>query len=189
MKKFAGVLLVLAVQALTGCGGASSPSTPSAPSTPSVPSTPAVPAPVPLPRTFHVSFSADPACTALPAVARTRTYIATLGGSGAPYLIDLFGATFGGDGSYVWHTIYATFADRDASLYFQDPPIWDQVTASEYVVIYGERAAGSIGELPVTLPFPGFVTYCAAVERDPYPECAVPEIVCKSNNHTLTITR
>lgn len=187
MTRLAGVLLVGLVLGLGGCGGPSSPSAPSAPSTPSTPSP--VPLAVPLPGTFHISFSADAACTTLPAVVRTRTYSATIGGTGLPYLIDLGDATFGGDGSYLWHTIYATFVEGAVHLYFQDPPIWEQLTANEYVVIYGIEAVGSVGELPATLSFSGTFTFCAGADPDRYPECDVPEIVCRSNNHTLTITR
>jgi hypothetical protein len=184
MKTITGVLLVVLVQGLVGCGGSSSPSAPTATSPPSAPSPPPAPSPVPLPGTFHISFSADAACTELPAVARTRTYSATTRGG----LIDLGGATFGGDGSYLWHTIYATFVGDAAHLYFQDPPIWEQLTPNQYVVIYGLEAVGSVGELPATLSFSGDFTFCSAAEPDSYPECEVAEIVCRSNDHKLTIT-
>jgi hypothetical protein len=184
MKTITGVLFVVLVQGLVGCGGSTSPSAPSATSPSSAPSPPA-PSPVPLPRTFHISFSADAACTELPAVARTRTYSATTRGD----LIDLGDATFGGDGSYYSNTVYASFVGDVAHLYFQDPPIWEQLTANQYVVIYGVEAVGSVRELPATLSFPGAFTFCSAAEPDRYPECGVPEIVCRSNEHKLTITR
>lgn len=187
-KKVAGVLLAVLAQGLVGCAGSSSPSSPSAPSTPSTPSP--IPLPAPFSGTFHISFSADAACTALPAVARTRIYSATMGGNGSPYLIDLGSATFGGDGSYLWHTIYANFAESAAAhLYFQDPPIWEQLTANQYVVIDGVEAVGSVGELPATLAFSGSFTFCEAADMYAYPKCEVPEIVCRSNDHKLTITR
>jgi hypothetical protein len=85
--------------------------------------------------------------------------------------------------------MYATFVKDNAHLYFQDPPIWEQLTANQYVVIYGEEAVGSVGELPTTLSFSGKFTFCAAAEPDTYPECEVPEVVCGSKVHTLTITR
>jgi hypothetical protein len=108
-----------------------------------------------------------------------------MGGS----LIFLASATFGGDaGSYLWHTIYVKFVEDVAHLYFQDPPIWEQLTAEQYVVIYGLEAVGTVRDLPVTLSFPGSITFCAEVEPDSYPECEVPEIVCRSNDHTLTVS-
>jgi hypothetical protein len=142
-----------------------------------------------LPGTFHISFSADAACTTLPAVARTRTYSATFAGTAPYYRIDLGDATFGGDDSYLWRTVYANFADGNAHLYLQDPPIWEQLPANEHVVIYGVEAMGSVAELPATLSFRGSFSFCANSEPGRYPECDVPEIVCESNNHTLTITR
>jgi hypothetical protein len=112
-----------------------------------------------------------------------------MGANGSPYLIDLGSATFGGDGSYLWHTIYANFVESGARLYFQDPPIWEQLPANQYVVIYGEEAAGSVGELPATLSFSGVFTFCEAADPDVYPECEVPEIACRSKDHKLTISR
>ena len=142
-----------------------------------------------LPSTFHVTFDADAACTELPAAVRTRTYTAT-GGNSSSYVIDLRNATFGvGDGSYNWHTIYASVFEDMATLSFQDPPIWEQLTPEQWVVIYGIKASGSISELPVTMPFAGSFTFCAETEADKYPECEVPEIACTSQHHTLTLSR
>lgn len=171
-----------AIVLLTACGGdriSASPTTPTPPVLPTRPTSP-------LAGTFQISFSADPACATLPPVARTRTYSATSGGNG---LIDLAGAKFGGDGSYLWNVIYPEFAEDVTNLYFQDPPIWEQLTADQYVVIYGIKAVGTIRDLPVTLSFPGRFSFCAEVEPDRYPECVVPEIVCTSNDHELTISR
>jgi hypothetical protein len=181
-------LAVCALALLTaGCGdGIAAP--PTAPTASALPTRPTPPA-SPLPGSFQIAFEADSACTMLPAVARTRTYSATTGGNGSPYLIDLGTATFGGDGSYLWHTIYAKFVDDVAHLFFQDPPIWEQLTPSQYVVIYGTEAVGTIYDLPATLSFPGDFTFCAYAEPDRYPECEVPEIVCRSKDHKLTITR
>ena len=45
------------------------------------------------------------------------------------------------------------FVSADAArLYLQDPPIWEQLPADQYVVIYGIEAAGTIREVPATLP-------------------------------------
>lgn len=146
-------------------------------------------APSSLPPTFHLTFAADAACTELPAAVRTRTYTAS-GGNSSGYVMDLRGATFGvGDGSYIWHTIYANVFEDMATLYFQDPPIWEQLTPEQWVVIYGLKASGSIRDLPVTMPFAGSFTFCAETEADVYPECEVPEIVCRSEHHTLTLSR
>jgi hypothetical protein len=115
-------------------------------------------------------------------------YSATTTGSGSAYLIELAHATFGGD-SYLWHTIYANFSGEIARMYFQDPPIWEQLPSNQYVVIYGIEAVGTIRDLPATLSFTGDFTFCADAEPDSYPECEVPEIVCRSNEHRLTVAR
>ena len=182
------LVAVCALALLTACCGDRMPASPIAPTTPVPPTRPTPPA-SPLPASFQIAFSADPACTMLPAVARTRTYSATTDGSGLPYLIDLGNATFGGDGSYLWRSIYVKFVEDVAHLFFQDPPIWEELTGDQYVVIYGIEAVGSIRDLPATLSFEGYFTFCADAEPDRYPECEVPEIVCRSKDHKLTITR
>ena len=185
-KLFMRLMVVCSFALLTACGGNANPAAPTPPTTTTASSPPATPAP--LPAQFQVSFSADSACTTLPAVARTRTYSATTNGNGSPYLIELANATFGG-GSYLWHTIYANISGDDARMYFQDPPIWEELPSDQYLVIYGIEAVGTIRELPATLSFAGDFTFCPAAEPDSYPECEVPEIVCRSNAHKLTIAR
>jgi hypothetical protein len=164
---------------LTACGGERTAASPVMPTAAVPPTRPASP----LPNAFQISFSADPACTMLPPVARTRSYSASVGENG----IDLGNATFGGGGSYFWHTIYTRFVEDVAHLYFQDPPVWERLTADQYVVIYGIEAVGTVRDLPATLSFRGSFTFCAEAEPDRYPECVVPEIVCKSTDHKLTI--
>jgi hypothetical protein len=83
-----------------------------------------------------------------------RTYSATTVAHSSSLFIDLENATFGGDGSYFWHTVYANFVEDVAHLYFQDPPIWEQLTADQQVVIYGTEAVGTTRDLPVTMSFP-----------------------------------
>lgn len=171
-----GVACVLVL--LTACGGDRTAVSPVMP-TAAVPPT----RPASLPNAFQISFSADPACTMLPEVARARSYSARVVGDG----IDLGNATFAGDGSYLWHTLYARFVEDVVHLYFQDPPVWERLTADEYVVIYGIEAVGTVRDLPATLSFTGSFTFCAKAEPDRYPECVVPEIVCRSADHKLTI--
>lgn len=180
------MMAVCSIALLTSCGGKGSPAAPTTSTTSAASIPPATPAL--LPAQFQISFSADSACTALPAVARTRTYSATTNGNGSPYLIELANATFGG-GSYLWHTIYADVSGENARMFFQDPPIWEQLPSDQYLVIFGIEAGGPIRELPATLSFAGDFTFCAVAGPDSYPECEVPEIVCRSSEHRLTVAR
>jgi hypothetical protein len=180
------VVAVCSMGLLAACGGDPSPA-PTAPSVAVPVTTPAPPASLPS-GTYEISFLADSGCTTLPEVARRRTYTATIG-TGSSQLIDLSNATFGGGGSYLWHTVYARFAEDAAHLFFQDPPVWEQLPDNQYVVIYGIEAVGSIRELPATLSFTGDFTFCADAEPDSYPECELPETVCRSAGHRLVLTR
>jgi hypothetical protein len=134
-----------------------------------------------------MTFSADSACQALPDVARTRTYTASASGS----LITLSGATFGPQGSGYdnWASLYAKFTGDSVELYFQDPPIWELLSPTQHLVIESLEAVGSIRELPATLSFEGTFAFCTDTEPDHYPECRVPEIVCRSKQHQLVIDR
>src|SRR4051812_44638414 len=170
------------------CSGGSTPGLPAAPSSQTPPVSPnAPPVPLlPLLGTYRMTFSADPACSALPEIARTRTYTATSNGS----LISLTGATFGRPGGgYDWRTLYAKFTGDDLTLFFQDPPVWELLSPTQHLVIEGLEATGSVRELPATLSFQGTFAFCGATEPDDYPECSVPEIVCGSTQHRLVIGR
>jgi hypothetical protein len=168
-----------------GCGGHATGTGPAAPTSPITANGPPD-SPPSLAGAYQMTFSADAACSALPEAARTRTYGAIVSAS----LVTLTGATFGLPGvNYNWHTLYARFAGDDVQLYFQDPPIWELLSPSQYVVIDGLHATGSVRALPATLPFEGEFVFCADAEPDEYPECRVPEIVCRSDRHRLVITR
>jgi hypothetical protein len=178
---FCSMLLAIA------CSGGSSGVLPAAPSqaTSAVPPDPHPS--VPLAGAYRVTFSADSACQALPDVARTRTYTAAAIGS----LLTLSGATFGpqGAGYDNWATLAAKGTDDAVQLYFQDPPIWELLSPTQHLVIYGLEAVGSVRELPATLSFEGTFTFCAETRPDAYPECRVPDIVCRSTQHRLVIDR
>lgn len=176
--------VICAMVLMAACGGDATRLAPA----PTTSLTPTAPAPVTaaLSGRYRMSFSADPVCAGLPAAVQTRTYTATANGA----LITLSGATFGASaGGYDWQSLYVKASGDDVQLYFQDPPIWELLSAQEYVVIYGEYASGSVRELPATLSFDGFFKFCPDTERDSYPECEVPEIVCRSANHRLVIAR
>jgi hypothetical protein len=93
-----------------------------------------------------------------------------------------------------WNVIYQSASDKALTWWFQDPEIWELLGARDYVAIYGGPV--SVGLDAATKspaagqwPFWGRVTYCAAAEPDDYPECAVQEVSCDSDHHTLTLVR
>jgi hypothetical protein len=164
--------------------------------TPTAPSTVASPVPSRAPAMFEVTFTADNACTTLPSVARSRTYSA-VGTAGSP-VISLGGANFGesADPAYPskWNVIYQSQSDSAMTWWFQDPEVWELLGAGSYLVLYGgpvriDREAGSLGPAAGEWPFWGWFSYCAKMEPDSYPECAVPEVTCESTQHRLTIVR
>jgi hypothetical protein len=77
---------------------------------------------------------------------------------------------------------------------FQDPEIWELLSAEAYVVIYGGPVRIGLDTGTTNLqtgerPFWGRFTYCSKIAPDSYPECAVPEVSCESTHHTLTLVR
>ncbi len=184
-------LAAMAILLLAGCGRDAA--VPAAPSTNPVASTP--PRPVGQVSTFGITFTADSACTALPSVARSRTY--SVEEAAGATVLSLCGGTFGGSsvpGAYRWNVIYQQVVNGAADWWFQDPEIWEQLGDYSYVVIYGGPArigleTGTMNTQTGEWPFRGRFTYCAEREPDSYPECEVPEVTCESSRHTLTIVR
>ena len=132
----------------------------------------------------------------LPSIARSRTYSTTaVAGS---QVISLSGGTFGGSSEpgypSLWNVIYQNALDDADTWWFQDPEIWEHLSAESYLVLYGGPArigleAGTKNLQTGEWPFWGRFTYCAEMEPDSYPECEVPEITCESTHHTLTLVR
>jgi hypothetical protein len=135
---------------------------------------------------FDVTFVADPGCTALPADARTRTYTAAFGRG--PSTATLAGGRFPpASMAYpYWNVLYTRVDDESATVFFQDPPIWELLSDESYLVIYGD-AHGRIAGDTSTLQFWGRFQYCPEREADGYPECEVPEVTCESANHQLIL--
>ena len=135
-------------------------------------------------------------CTALPSEARSRSYSAEVV-TGSP-IIRLTGSTFGesSEPGYpsLWNVVYQRMSDDVDQWWFQDPEIWELLGTGSYLTIYGGPAlvrleSGTMAPKTGEWPFWGRFTYCAQVEPDSYPECAVPEISCESRQHTLTLVR
>jgi hypothetical protein len=136
--------------------------------------------------TLTMTFTADRSCADLPTDARSRTY----SGVAESSLITLTGGGLSEPafGSYGWNVVYSKWFEEFAELWFHDPPIWESLRADGYVLIYG-NAAGTISPQTSQWPFWGRFSYCAKAEPDGYPECAVPEVICESTHHTLTLDR
>jgi hypothetical protein len=143
-----------------------------------------------------VTFTADAACTDLPAVARSRTYIADVRAETA--IVRLGGAQFGAFGGISYSQragiIYQRRHSDAVEWWFQDPEIWELLDSDRYVVIYGGPTRIPLASDTTALQAADFTTwarikYCSERDSDTSPRCAVPENVCESNRHTLTIAR
>jgi hypothetical protein len=176
------------VISLAGCGQNNA-------STPTAPSPAVSPTPAGATARFEVTFTAADACAALPEAARTRKYsvVTTTADS---RVLALAGGSFGRstNTSYQWNVIYQTPSDNAVTWWFQDPPIWELLGGSAYVVVYGgpvrlDRDAGRSDPRSARTLFQGRFSYCAEMEPDDYPECEVPEITCDSTQHTVAIVR
>jgi hypothetical protein len=143
---------------------------------------------------LELTFTADESCTALPEIARSRTY-ATPSGLLSSSRRGLTGATFGRSSAqtYSWNVIYQRPFDHSVEWWFSDPPIWELVDSEAYVTIYGgPTLVGVEGGSDVKTgewPFWGRFTYCAEMEPDDYPECEVPVATCESEHHRLRVAR
>ena len=118
----AAAIVALAMWFFAACGGGTMalPTQPKAADTP-----PPAPAPAPpgaLNGTFELTFAANPACTMLPTVARTRTYLADGGGTMMSLRTGAFGPV--APGPYQWNVIYTqALENSSARLWFNDPDL------------------------------------------------------------------
>ena len=144
--------------------------------------------------TYEITLDADVACRDLPSTARRRTYSAsftsTQGDRADYYFGTLSGADFvRGAASYPdWNVLTVKLVEDVAEVFFSDPPIWEHLTRDADLVIDGQ-GTGTVRADTSHLSFAGNFLYCSAPIRADYPECEVPEISCRSQNHQLTITR
>jgi hypothetical protein len=110
-------------------------------------------------------------------------------GTGGP-LATLSGAKFvpSGNPYPIWNVLYTKIAGQSGDIWFQDPPIWEELSERAYLVIFGD-VHGAIEQDTTVLPFSGRFEYCSEREPDTYPECEVAAITCESAQHTLTLRR
>jgi hypothetical protein len=172
----------VAVAASLSCSESAPPSQP----TPSVLlTTPVTVRAVPGP-TF--TFSIDIACSAqFPEEVRRRTYASGDSEAGYARVQELGGGVFERSQGLNWNILYRSQDDSSSAWWFQDPPIWERLSADAYLVIYGTseyQSTSAYGEWP----FWGIVTYCESRKPGFEPECAVPPIACQSTRHRLRVT-
>ena len=163
------------------CGSGPESTAPPAPST-------LLAAPVPPPpETSTFTFSIDPSCRSpFPESLQQRSYQATADSSYAG-IIHLTG-DFAFSAGTPWNLVYRSSDAGSTTLWFQDPPLWEQLDGQAYFLIYGVseyRGTSEYGEWP----FSGRVTFCAASQPGSFPACAVPEITCQSTGHRLRVAR
>ncbi len=182
-------LSLLALSAACGSGVGANLPNPASPSSPPAqpPIQPMPPAPI-LNGQYEIRFEADAACSNLPEAVRVRRYMALVGGSSS--VITLTGAQFGPpfQGRYSWNILYLPDTGGPGMLFFEDPEVWELLTADSYVSILGD-AQGVFDPEHTELAAQGVFRFCSSREDDSYPECAVPEIVCRSDHHKVTLTR
>ena len=153
-----------------------------------------------------MTFEADPACPDLPAVARARTYLATVtpnpsvsAGTSvnvtlrdAPFLGTLNRFTIGVAGDYL-----------ALSMGGGEVPVVEQLAGNTYVAFGGSGATTLVSGLPIAMPLDGWVEYCSTKTPmgtgygcgidsrtgRPIPDEVVTMATCTSRNHRLTLTR
>ena len=171
-----------------------------------------------------VTMTADVACTDLPATARTRTYSASavlspnplpnLPAGGTPYLVQMSGATFQPNPSWVEYA-YGTFPLAVAGdaltfplLTFDGRPGLVEITSSHTYVAFSGNATASPapGASTVSATFDGWIEFCArkspmSEADDGYPGCALADRAdptpsqpvtyarCTSRNHQIVFSR
>ena len=141
-------------------------------------------------RDYVVTFTADSACTSLPAHAQHRTYSASNrlpdGNIGPQRLADAVFASYAGYG--LMNILSLVVRGDAAEAWFQDPPIIEWITPDSTLMIEG-HAAGPIRATTIEMPINGGFVFCPKTrgEGDAL-ECSVPAVSCRSTNHRLTLT-
>jgi hypothetical protein len=136
--------------------------------------------------TYDLTFTADPACDALPVEARSRRYQTTVPGGYATYhSLVMTGATFLDVYEYYpGNTLNLSAFDNFVRLDFSDPPIWEKLASPTSLYIYG-LAEGVLSGSTMDLKVDGTFGFCGVTSGL---KCE-QEVACHSENHTLTVTR
>jgi hypothetical protein len=154
------------------------------------------------PGDYWLTFTAADACTALPTRVRSRTYSSalniweTMTGTfstrlgGSDFFPDLRTISGRNRDLVITFSVYSV----EAALRWTDElPIYERLSATEYVSVLGNAKAPLSGvTTSLTATFDGAMAYCAR-STDPVasgfpPQCAVPVIECRSDEHQLTVS-
>ena len=155
------------------------------------------------PGEYSIAFTASAACTSLPSSVRSRTYSSTLNVwettigvfstalGGADFFPDLRTISGRNNGARIEFSVYSVEA---ANRWADALPIYERLSATEYLSLVGNATAGLPGiTTSLTTSFDGAIAYCAR-STDPLapgfpPQCTVPAIECRSDQHRLTVSR
>jgi hypothetical protein len=141
-------------------------------------------------RDYQITFTADSACTSLPAHVQRRSYSGSNrwpdGNIGPHRLADALFASYAGYG--LMNILSLVVRGDSAEAWFQDPPIIERVTPDSTLMIEG-HAAGPISGTRIEMPVNGSFVFCPKTRGDSdAPECSVPAVSCRSTNHKLALT-
>jgi hypothetical protein len=155
---------------------------------------------------YTATVEADPACPDLPAVARTRTYPATITlnpsvSAGTSVSVVLHDAPF--LGTYNKFTIGVAGGYLALNMGGGEVPVVEQLPGNTYVAFGGSGATNFLAGSPIALSLDGWVEYCSTKTPmgasygcgidsrtgRPIPGEVVTVATCTSPNHRLTLTR
>jgi hypothetical protein len=150
---------------------------------------------------YMLTFTADAACTSLPAEARTRSYAATIAATpdpivpagtllrvvitGAPVVPGNDGFTIGVAGNFVNLEVWNG----------EGPGVVERLAPKTYVGLFGYAGTTvTSSDAPITAAFDGTIEYCVATfDGDPSYGCTSVQTDrrdhCASKNHRITLTR
>lgn len=150
---------------------------------------------------YALTFTADAACTQLPAAYRSRTFNATIAGdarlatrfigqftdSGMMPFYNRFSGNVAGDSVRVF--VYSEDAQQ---AWLEDEPIVELIDGTTLAFMGTARSSGLADSNSITADFDGTISYCAAPvapAKPDFPPTCSAEVKCGSHHHLLTMTR
>jgi hypothetical protein len=144
--------------------------------------------------TYTLTFVADSACTELPAVARSRTYTATIkpssfSASANQYVVALSGATFYPSNANDSLGIGIAGTYGRVTTFDYGIGVAEELAPSTYVHIWGV-ADVSVQGATISGPLSGGFEYCQGSGLGPgFYRCGAKPVVCERPLHRITLTR
>jgi carboxypeptidase family protein len=153
---------------------------------------------------YTVTFTADDSCAALPAAARTRTYVATF--QPTPNSKTFIVAPLSGADLFPFYDKMSGSVSNNAAVFYvdsldadsawgEDDPIFERLDANTYVSFDGHGTTSILTTAAsIEATFNGTIAYCATSQDPLHPDwplrCATGALVeCKSSQHRMTLTR